>query len=401
MTAFNRSPRAAKPRSRIRIPVGNRSGLANGLSTGTNRMVQSRIKHRNGPNGAINLRARFTNYYQDGNYVLNANSADLTVTASLEYPAGTFHQFKVNGAASFTVSRLTLFTDTDALGVHIPAGTDFWINVWADAGSGNFYPVGVAQGRSALDGYESGASLTDKTMAGGTGTTGGSSTYSASMLIGETISPAPVAVILGDSIGWGANDRTTASGDAYGNGGYLERLLAAAGINTLNLAAPSTQAQNIAVAGRARQRFALLEGLSITAIVNQWGRNDFTNGRTAAQVIADQATVNAMLRTMCDRVVMSTVTPRTTSTDGWTTAGNQAFPSAGQESERVAYNDALRSGWAGLGATGLLDAADAAETARNTGLWRSTGGAWTDDGTHPIALGAAGIASQLSPAFAR
>lgn len=102
-----------------------------------------------------------------------------------------------------------------------------------------------------------------------------------------------------------------------------------------------------------------------------------------------------------------TMTPRTSSTDGWTTVEGQT-PWTG-ETPRLAINAWLRDGAplidgapAAVGATGavrvqetghplqlpICDIADAAETSRNSGIWRVDNGKPTGDGTHPMTGGA-------------
>lgn len=379
---------------RALVAAGNRMNLAQGLSSGGNRMVSSKIKRRNGRVALANLRMRFVNWYVTGGGVETANSADLTVTASVEYPAGTFHQVKVANAASFTVSRLVDYVDTDAVGIVIPANADYWVHTWADAGSGNNYPISVAQGRAAIDGYESGASVTDKTMTGGE-SGGASNTYGPAIVYGEAFAFAPCVLIVGDSIGNGSNDRTSSTGDAYGNAGYLERLIAPAGCNLINFGIPSCKSQDLATNGYAslRRRLSLLQGLTVTTIVNQFGINDITADRTLSQLLADQASWNSVLSALSDNILMATLLPKTTGS--WGDAGGQAIASAAREAIRVAYNAAVRAGTI-TNQTGVIDPAIFAETAIDSGRWRADGGPWTDDGTHQISVGAAGIASGLA-----
>jgi lysophospholipase L1-like esterase len=112
-------------------------------------------------------------------------------------------------------------------------------------------------------------------------------------------------------------------------------------------------------------------------------------------------------------VYATTCTPQTTSTDGWVTVINQTVANAGKETKRVQYNDWLRDGAPTVGGVavavgtnpavragevghplfGFIEVATLAESGVNSGLWKA---GYTDDGTHPNSVGAAGIAAGLN-----
>jgi lysophospholipase L1-like esterase len=91
------------------------------------------------------------------------------------------------------------------------------------------------------------------------------------------------------------------------------------------------------------------------------------------------------------QVYVATVTPRTNSTDGWTTVGNQTVYNSAREAERVIYNDWLRDTSAngalvesGGAIAGVIEIADVMETGRNTGIFKAN---YTNDGVHPFGTG--------------
>lgn len=104
------------------------------------------------------------------------------------------------------------------------------------------------------------------------------------------------------------------------------------------------------------------------------------------------------------RVIQTTITPNTTSTDGWATTGNQTPVNATVESHRVQLNDWLRGGApmsgglaVAVGTSGALLAGDTGhplygyweitdnvESARNSGIWKA---GYTTDGLHPNITG--------------
>ena len=77
----------------------------------------------------------------------------------------------------------------------------------------------------------------------------------------------------------------------------------------------------------------------------------------------------------------STVTPFTSSSDGWASTANQTA-SAGS-TERITFNDAVRAGISGL--LGYFEVADQVESARNSQKWKVPG--YTTDGIHATNTG--------------
>lgn len=106
------------------------------------------------------------------------------------------------------------------------------------------------------------------------------------------------------------------------------------------------------------------------------------------------------------RVIWSRLTPRAGSTDAWRTAANQSASASpagaftgGAASVRSQFNALLRAGIGGVDS--VFDAADAVETAHDSGVWRAgdgsshltasgtAGDAATNDGLHPTAFNTA------------
>jgi lysophospholipase L1-like esterase len=117
------------------------------------------------------------------------------------------------------------------------------------------------------------------------------------------------------------------------------------------------------------------------------GINDITGGQNLAAMQARMQTVWAMLAAHgVTDIFQTTITPVTTSTDAWATVVNQTATAT--NGVRVSVNDWLRSKPAGI--TGILEVADLAETARNSGIWKA---GFTADGTHPNVTGHAALAA--------
>lgn len=164
----------------------------------------------------------------------------------------------------------------------------------------------------------------------------------------------------------------------------------------------------------------------------QYGANDVWPSATnsLAQLEASLLQFCAMKKLRSIPVFATTITPYTTSTDSWATAGNQTVFDGPQELVRQAYNDWLRDGapyntttllgaatgssgagiiragqsghplaYEGCGAMpdctypGYIDVADALETARNSGKWKA---GHTGDGLHPNQTGYTAMATKVS-----
>ncbi len=130
-----------------------------------------------------------------------------------------------------------------------------------------------------------------------------------------------------------------------------------------------------------------------------YGTNDIYGGRTLAQWQADTATICGWAKQRGLKVAMSTITPRTTSSDGWTTVANQTETlAAGAGLVRKAANAWIRAGASGL-CDLVIEAADAVETSRDSGLWKAdtTIGPYTIDGLHPSYTGHIRMATACLP----
>ena len=172
--------------------------------------------------------------------------------------------------------------------------------------------------------------------------------------------PAPCALLtdaanlssicgLGDSImaGFGAS-----------SGGLFAQLARNIGAVLFSLGVGGVKAQDLAASGGADARYKLAAFCGWT--IEQLGINDFSAGRTAAQAIADKLTIRTALAGTGTRVLQTTMTPHSTSTDGFVTTVNQT-PDASAAAEN-GFNDAIRQLASDPYLAGVLDVAAAFET---------------------------------------
>lgn len=116
---------------------------------------------------------------------------------------------------------------------------------------------------------------------------------------------------------------------------------------------------------------------SPAVVVALCGTNDLANGRTAVQLRADLIAYCAAVQAAGWKVVVGTIAPRTKDTDGIT-----AWP-AGKETERVAFNTALRASH--VFADGFVDVDVIAPTLAADGVH------WTSAGTAAVVTGTGGV----------
>lgn len=182
--------------------------------------------------------------------------------------------------------------------------------------------------------------------------------------------------IVGDSIGTGYYDTDV------GVNGWPKRVFDSTGIPMVNLSFGGASLwRSWPVAGTAAAHLGLAEGCTDAIIA--LGRNDLTDSRTLVQMQEDFTTLATALINRGMRVHAATVTPGTNAT-------NTAV--LGTESIRVGFNDWLRTLPAGI--TTCFDTADATETSRNSGYWKT--GDYYTDGIHVTAQGFDHMATAFS-----
>jgi lysophospholipase L1-like esterase len=378
---------------------GGRNNYPELKTTSTTRMAGNRILKKNGNVEMSNIVLWYCNDYVTVGVETGIGNS-LEVRASFEYPAGTRMQAKKNGANSMVIPSGECMA-FDPIAVTVPANTDAWINTWADGGSGGFFPYGTpVKSATVGDKFERGASVTDKTAqgSGDYATTGYFIAYTPQLVVGEPKTWQPSYVILGDSIafGWNEIDETTDTafeGDnAYGFAGYLERLLGDNGYGVLKLTRPAMSANQAQVANQMRNRLQLAN-VAGTHFINALGSNDINNSVSAANLQTYNSTINKLFKPSFVKIFETTILARTTSSDSWATAVNQTIADATKETVRQTYNTACLAK-AMTYQDGCFDITGAAQDAN--GKWLVTGGAYTDDGIHPVNNGHSRMKSALS-----
>lgn len=201
--------------------------------------------------------------------------------------------------------------------------------------------------------------------------------YAPSAIIGRPLDSGtglnanPGITLIGDSILNGSIDRPRTD-EAIGSGnGYFMRAVgtsravyrAATGGTEVRYLV-GDYAYNLAHRGQMHDK-------SQIAFLGFNGGNDLFNGRSSAQLQADYTLLFAMLRSVGYRkIITSSITPRTSSTDGWQTLVNQTQVLAGYDTSALAVNTWLAAQVGGL-TDGHCDFTSAvADTTGSTFRWK-------------------------------
>lgn len=347
--------------------VGTKLYLPNQL-LGAYRYLQTRSPHFS-PVAITALRVVLPNWYvvRAGTGIETGTGGTVTFTASVEYPAGTFTQIKFSGAVtSHAVADLTSII-SDEVAVAIPAGALYWIRVWANYTAGIPFDTNSSANYDSTNGQAtkvSIGSITDQTMSGTVTNTSADLTWTPVGILARTASKSVLSA--GDSRLFGINDTAPVNSSQFR--GVLDPSLGpSVGIVNGGVAAISLQYW---LTGNARQ--IEMAGYA-SSFISEFGINDMNNGRTAAQIIANQQLLAALVG---KPTFLTTLPPWTTG--AWTLADGSDQTVKSFEAQRVAYNTAVRAGIAGI--AGYFEIADQVESARNSGKWKAPG--YTTDGIH-------------------
>lgn len=302
--------------------------------------------------------------------IATATGSNATISASIEYPAGTFTRVTFSGSNDGTITDGDYLV-SDPVSVSILRGQTFYVRSFYRNASGMlYYSNGMNTSVGEACAYGTTGTVTDQVMAG-TITHAGRG-YVPIAIIGNTRQPS--FLILGDS-------------RAFGGGGYDGSNMGSGDISPSidranyawsNVAVGGYSASTLAASGTTSTRARL--GVYFSHIISAHGGGDNLNGRTPAQVLADQRTIQSFYNGK--PFFLTTVYPKTTSTDSWATLENQTLDA--NNTNRVDYNNLVRA--RPVGVSGYIELCDLYESSRDSGKWGANTG-YTTDGLHATSTG--------------
>ncbi|HSV75321.1 MAG TPA: SGNH/GDSL hydrolase family protein [Chthonomonadales bacterium] len=307
-----------------------------------------------------NLRLVYANFYASATKE-DPNTSAIPFKASIEDSSGGIWPVFFHGVRTFTVPAGAIVV-SDPVSIDVAAGDWVRSRTYCTAGAGEQAPVTANSIAAMGDGIRSGAGqadLTDTAYASWSATNGNGPGPQA--LLGETRAGNPVSLaFVGDSMAGGTQDWEDSTGAAAGQMGWPRRLVQSL-VPWIGISSSGDRLEWLIATRRLRLQLA---GYCSHCLV-QLGANDVASGATFAQVTARYEAVIAMLLRRGVRPILATIVPKATSTDGFRTVTNQT--PAATEAARIQVNEWMRARPAGV--WDVWDAADACESARNSGRW--------------------------------
>lgn len=328
----------------------------------------------------------FVNYIETGNNEFEGNSP-IDIKASVIDTSGVYNPVVMQGGA-----RVKTLGVTESYSVTVPLanpcapGGKIFVRTFVDCGStANKFPIGydINTGLGEAANFGSATDLSDGgTITNATATTTrrgyGPVAVRATSYTGTPVSQTWAA--LGDS--WIFGTGMVSPDAATGNGGFFG--LALAGRRPyINLGVPGARAD--LASAKFGNRIKVLAAAKPTHVLVDYGINDLINGRTAAQIQANLATIYAAIKGAVPgvKIYQMTIGPRVTSSIGDAVFGYMkrstqvpaATPtnsfingSSVAASERAILNDVIRANGI-AGQDGFLEIADVVEGGRNIGTY--------------------------------
>lgn len=344
-------------------------------------------EHYSHPDGAItSLKFVDVGWYYDSNGTpVNADSR--SIKRYVEYPQGTFTQITWSNATSVTVGAGALVS-SDMVGVIIPVGTKFWERTVNLTSTVTNFPLIELPASSVTIGVDDGNDLTDKGNSGTITVSSGVTTFGAAAVMGTVgVANARSFVIVGDSLAFGFGDGGIG---AKHSSGFLARALDVHGYPYAKITRSGMRATQFLASLAAPTAF--INALGFTDMIQSLGINDLKTGsRSQAQLLADHQTIYGLFSGK--RIYQTTLTPVSTSTDGWATTANQTPDPSGTLSQINSINAAIRAVPANVNV--VIEVADACMSARDSDIWSAPPVA-APDGIHPNTAKQALVAAAIS-----
>ena len=343
-----------QPTARL-AEVATRATIPNYFSA-ANTQFQSRSLHWTRQT-LTSVQVCFPNWYTKAGPGDTATGGAATITASFEYPLGTFHQLLFSGSATGAVaSGGTLCSDAYASA--IPNYAEFAVREHYSNPSGI---VVVAYGVNTVlnfDALNFGTNVADQTMGGTVGNTLAIFAAYPAAIIAQSVRPS--ACLYGDSRAFGLLHIRS---DATGDGGELAPRIGPS-LAYINMGVPSDIVSG--TISSVANRKALSQYCSIG--IDELGINDVASNVAPATIASDRTIFANDFAPM--PMYGTTLVPYTTTTDACATTANQSLQSF--EANRVTFNALVRAGIPGE--INYIDLSDMIDPTRS-GKWPVNGSA--------------------------
>lgn len=303
------------------------------------------------------IRLLYPNWCKDGGTILETatNQNELLIRAGLQaYGSSKSDETKPCTKVPFYSREIGYAGNnacllSDPVDFNLSAAAQFWYRSAVTVGTnGQTYPTTRGPLGSAadygLDNGEGWGTNVQKSISGTVGVNTTNAGYGPCAVLGRAMDGVgrSSACVVGDSLS------AAVASIYWGYGGYLHRALAqnTTKYGMTNVAWGSNRMQYMAdaVNGTAGGWHGRLDCMKyFTHWIIALGRNDINAGaRTLAQLKADALTVALRGMSTGHHVVLCTILPQCTSTDGWETVANQTQETGAVLTVKNGYNDWLR-----------------------------------------------------------
>lgn len=332
---------------------------------------------------ATNIRLVFPSFYLAPIYTVAPSS--FTVEAGVEYN-GTTTMVLFGGASNITLNSQFGYTTSDPINPGIPAGATFYVRTGvtmaagATAIAGYQTLSGIVEGVLSTNASSQISSTGDLTL----GATGVShNAYGPMAVLGKVTGAPKAALIIGDSI-------LDSPQDASGNQGYVTWGLVAATVPPSYIRVTRSAGQIQYAYPTSAPMIYVMEDYT-THLICELGVNDLAQSGSGtyslANIEANVLSIWASAKANGLKVYEVLITPFTTSTDSWATAGNQTITNTRFQpnGDRDTFNTWIKARVADGTIDGYIDPNTVVEDPSNHGKWvtNGTAGYSTTDGLHP------------------
>lgn len=370
----------------VGILAAGRGQYNTGTAPITQPFTSRRTHYAHGAGAISSLKTVDINRYFSA---INATSTGAvhTIKRYIEYPEGVFTQVTWNtGATTVSLTSGGRIT-SDPIAVTIPAGAKFWERTVVLTTA--TVPIIITPDTGTALGIDDGNASGDLGNSGTIPAGGNANTIGCQAILGTVNATAARSfVIIGDSLTFGALDITGVG--VKGGSGFIARALDDLGLPYFKWAIGGQQATDAATLAATLN--ADCNTMDFSDMICQYGLNDLRLGRTQSQILADHQTLYGIAAFTGVNKWQTTITPRSTSTDGWATTANQTPQTDGNMAALNSLNAAIRAVPANV--HGVLEAADAAMSARDSDIHKAPP-AGTTDGTHFNSTRSALVASLI------
>lgn len=269
---------------------------------------------------------------------------------------------------------------SDWIEVPLANGEGFHVLTWTSCAAGIVFS-GIRANTLIGERHTGGVTATDRTGTDAAYSDAGGGLVRPLAIVG--LSAAPAVWLAGDSKQRGITDTVVGAGT---NGcGEFGRVVEPT-YGYTNAGRSNEQVQGAMAANGYTRRFRVMSAYFSVCLSN-YGINDCNSASGAPTIYSSMIAFCTEVQTRGLRFAQATISPQTTSTDGWVTTGNQT--AASSNAKRVPLNNLIRGS---LVFDYVVELADVCETGRDSGIWRA---GMTTDGTHETQAGNAYIRSQV------